>query len=218
MPVKISIEPEVAARIDGPVRVGLNRGADIGIDVQRPGDVVVGINKRPPIQIELAARRTLDGNIMIMDHQSIDIVIMPSKNKFLAFPKDIIHEDVYGAQDRLGKFLTRKGIIDPNTIRSGNVYGSMEYNLLESKIPGIDNVQACMYSLYRYLEQEKPYYDMSGQYAADREDHLLDPSDEFSTDLGDVPHADNKGSVDTRVRPFGYQYNYSIIREEKDEQ
>jgi len=216
MPVKISIEPEVAAQIDGNVRVAIAPGQNIGIDVQRPGDVSVGINKRPPIQIELVARRTLDGNILIMDHHSIDIVLMPSKNKFLAFPKDIIHEDVYGAQDRLGKFLVKKGVIDPNTIRSGNVYGSMEYVMLESKVPGIDNVQACIYSLYRYLEKEKPYYDLSGQYHDDREDHLLNPSDDFSTDLGDVPHSDNKGSIDTRVRPFGYQYNYSIIREEKD--
>lgn len=207
MPVKISIEPNAAAAVDNP---------SIGIGIERPGDVSVGINRKPPVQIEMNARRTLDGNILIMDHESIDIVLMPEKNKFLAFPKDIIHEDVYGAQDRLGKFLTKKGIIDPNSIKSGNIYGSMEFSILESKIPGIDGVQACMYSLYRYMQEERPYYEISSKFKEDSLEHNLEPEEEYSTDLGDVPHGDNKGSIDTRIRPFGYQYNYSIVREGKD--
>ena len=215
MPVKISIEPDVAQAVDGSVGLDVRSGPGIGVGVERPGDVSVGINRKPPIQIEMNARRTLDGNILIMDHDSIDIVLMPEKSKFLAFPKDIIHEDVYGAQDRLGKFLIKKGIIDPNSVRSGNVYGSMEFSILESNIPGIDNVQACMYSLYRYMQEEKPYYEISSKYEEESEQHMVNPEDEYSTDLGDVPHADNKGSIDTRVRPFGYQYNYSIVREDK---
>ena len=145
MPVKLSIGSEVVSADSDNINVDVRTGPGIDIAVGRPGDVSVGINRKPPIQIEMNARRTLDGNILIMDHESIDIVLMPEKNKFLAFPKDIIHEDVYGAQDRLGKFLVRKGIIDPNSIKSGNVYGSMEFSILESKIPGIDNVQlACI--------------------------------------------------------------------------
>ena len=217
MPVKIAIEPQVATAVDtGNVGLSVRTGPGVGVAIDRPGDVSVGINRKPPIQIEMNARRTLDGNILIMDHESIDIVLMPDKNKFLAFPKDIIHEDVYGAQDRLGKFLSRKGIIDPNSIKSGNVYGSMEFAILESKIPGIDNVQACMYSLYRYMQEEKPYYEISSKYKEDTLNHDINPEDEYSTELGDVPHGDNKGSIDTKVRPFGYQYNYSIVREGKN--
>ena len=217
MSVKIAIEPQVASAIDaGGINVDVRTGPGVDVAIDRPGDITVGINRKPPVQIEMNARRTLDGNILIMDHESIDIVLMPEKNKFLAFAKDIIHEDVYGAQDRLGKFLIRKGIIDPNSIKSGNVYGSMEFMILESKIPGIDNVQACMYSLYRYMEEEKPYYEISSRYKDASLDHNLKPEDEFSTELGDVPHSDNKGSIDTKVRPFGYQYNYSIVREGKN--
>ena len=217
MSVKIAIEPQVASAIDaGGINVDVRTGPGVDVAIDHPGDITVGINRKPPVQIEMNARRTLDGNILIMDHESIDIVLMPEKNKFLAFPKDIIHEDVYGAQDRLGKFLIRKGIIDPNSIKSGNVYGSMEFMILESKIPGIDNVQACMYSLYRYMEEEKPYYEISSRYKDASLDHNLKPEDEFSTELGDVPHSDNKGSIDTKVRPFGYQYNYSIVREGKN--
>ena len=45
---------------------------------------------------------------------------------------------------------------------------------------------------------------------------LLDPSEEDSTELGEGPHADKKGSADPRMRPYGYQYMYSLLRERED--
>ena len=42
---------------------------------------------------------------------------------------------------------------------------------------------------------------------------FLDPNDEESTELGEVPHKEKKGSLDHQVRPYGYQYMYSILRE-----
>ena len=37
------------------------------------------------VSLDLKARRTLDGNILIFDHKDIDIVLMPSKRKIIAF-------------------------------------------------------------------------------------------------------------------------------------
>ena len=59
----------------------------------------------PVTKVELNIRKTLDGDIMIFDHADIDIIIMKDKKKIVAFPKDIMSEVVYGAQDRLFKFL-----------------------------------------------------------------------------------------------------------------
>ena len=215
MPLKISIGRKTADAVDG-VRVGVSTGAKVGVEIGRAGDVVVGLEQRAPIQIELKARRTLEGNILIMDHESIDIVLMPEKNKCMAFAKNVLHEDVYGAQDRLASFMSKRGIIDLSKVRSGNIFGSMEYSITESKIPGIDQTQACIYTIYKYIQAERPYFDLSGAHKDSSQKHLLNPDDEFSTDLGDVPQADFKGSVDSRVRPFGYQYNYSLIREDTD--
>ena len=76
MSVKIAIEPQVASAVDtGNVGLDVRSGPGINVAIDRPGDVSVGINRRPPIQIEMNARRTLDGNILIMDHESIDIVL-----------------------------------------------------------------------------------------------------------------------------------------------
>ena len=44
----------------------------------------------------------------------------------------------------------------------------------------------------------------------------LEPDEENSTELGEIPHSSQKGSMDPRVRPYGYMYNYSLVREQKE--
>lgn len=216
MKLNIEINSNIVELFEAPVSVSVAKGPGIGIDVTPKPGVTVGINRRPPVQIELKAKRSIDGHIMIFDHRSIDLVVMPSENKCVAFAKEVLHEDVYGAQDRLGRFLVTKGLVDRTGVRGGSVYGSMEYPIKESIIPGIDNIQATLYGIYKYIIQERVHADAGEDYENDSESHLLEPEAEFSTELGHVPHKTNKGGVDTRVRPFGYQYNYSLIREEED--
>ncbi len=61
------------------------------------------------IQIELKARKSMDGNILIFDHKEIDIVIMPEKNKVVTFAKDDYSETIYHVQDRFVDDLKRTG-------------------------------------------------------------------------------------------------------------
>ena len=164
-------------------------------------------------RIQLKARRTLDGNIIVLDHEDIDIVLMQEKKKCVAFPKESMSDKVYFSQDRMFRYLAKKGIINQSSIRGGNVFGSLEAELLEFKVPGIDGVQAFLYSLHEYINQEKPYFKSSEEYDDDRLDALLRPGPEDSTELGDVPQAASKGSHDPSVRPYGFMYNYSLVRE-----
>ena len=173
--------------------------------------VNIGIDLDP--RVELKARRTLDGNILIVDHEDIDIVLMLEKGKCMTFPKNAMSDRVYSAQERMFHFLARKGLIHQSDIQGANVYGSMEAKMQESKIPGIDRDQAFLYSIHEYLTGERPYFKISDEYEDDRLDHLLHPGDEFSTELGDVPHSHRKGSQDSRIRPYGFMYNYSLVRE-----
>lgn len=168
-------------------------------------------------RVKLKARRTLEGDIMIMDHEDLDIVFLPEKNKCLTFPKDSLSDKVYAAQDRMFKFLSTKGIVRRSSIRGGNVFGSMEAEVMESKIPGIDQTQAFLYSIHEYLTGEKPYFKSSEQFDDARLDALLRPSEDETTELGDVPHSVSKGPMDPRNRPYGFQYNYSIVRENESE-
>tara|TARA_B100000214_G_C23912802_1_gene602177 strand:- start:681 stop:1226 length:546 start_codon:yes stop_codon:yes gene_type:complete len=179
--------------------------------------ITLNIEREKSITIELNAKRTLDGNIMIFDHEDVDIMLMLEKKKCLTFPKEQASDKVYYTQDRMYRYLVKRGVIDPASVRGGNIYGSMEASILESKLPGVDPIGVALLSLYEYIKQEKPYFISSREKEDARLDRLLRPSDEYSTDLGDVPHADTKGAADPRIRPYGYRYNYSLLRETEEE-
>ena len=78
------------------------------------------------VTLELKARKTLDGNIMIFDHEEMDIVVIPEKSKVVAFAKNDFSNTVYEAQSRMFEFLRRKGVIEYQSIRGGSLYGSLE--------------------------------------------------------------------------------------------
>ena len=168
-------------------------------------------------RIDLKARRTIDGNIIILDHEDMDIVLMTEKSKCVAFPKPNMSDKVYYSQDRMFKHLARKGLIDRSSVKGGNVFGSLEADMLESKIPGVDYNQAILFSIYEYIKEERPYFKSSEEYDDDRWDAMLRPSPEDSTELGDVPQKAQKGSHSPSVRPYGFMYNYSLVREGQGE-
>ena len=176
-------------------------------------DVKIELDPR----IELKARRTIDGNILILDHEDLDIVLMTEKNKCVTFPKTKMSDKVYSAQDRMFEFMAKKGIINRATIRGGNVFGALEAEMSESKVPGIDRNQAFLYVIHEYITGEKPYFKTSDEYDEDRLDAMLRPSPEDSTELGDVAQSDRKGSMHKQIGPYGFQYNYSLVREGQGE-
>ena len=106
--------------------------------------------------IYLNASRSLNGDIMIFDHEDVDIVVIPSKNKCVAFPKEEIDDKAYGAQDRLFDVLVNRGVVDPSSVRGGSFYGAIEATILESAFEGIDEVQATLYVIHKFIEEEKP--------------------------------------------------------------
>ena len=79
--------------------------------------------KAPSVKLELDIRRSMNGDLMVFDHGDIDIILSPSKNKVVAFPKDTMSDLVYGAQNRLFNFLTKKGLVLPESVHAGSFYG-----------------------------------------------------------------------------------------------
>ena len=69
--------------------------------------------EKPEDTVTLDARKTLDGNLMVFDHEDVDIVLVPSSNKIMVFPKDLMEERIYHTQDRFFYFLRKKGVIVP---------------------------------------------------------------------------------------------------------
>ena len=170
-----------------------------------------------PVKTTITARlrKTLDGDLVFYDHEDIDIAVSPEKRKVFAFPKDVIDDKVYGAQDRLFSFLRKKGLVSPESIQGGNYFGSMEGSLPESNIEDSNEIQLALLNVYKFIEKERPEF-LTNKYIknAQRDDEL-EPSEEDSTELGEIPQSSQKGSMDPRVRPYGYMYNYSLVREKK---
>ena len=68
----------------------------------------IKIDNRVIEKILLNARKTLDNNIIVHDHPELDIFITTANNKIVCLPKDQMDDEVYDAQNRFYKFLTKK--------------------------------------------------------------------------------------------------------------
>lgn len=147
---------------------------------------------KPQATVELVARKTLDGNIMIQDHLDIDIVVMPEKSKIVCFAKKEMSNAVYSIQQKMFEFLRRKGIIIPETIMGGNVYGSMEAKY-PSQSEMADTTQAVVFSISKFIEEEKPYFMWDAAHKAEEEERVLEPSEEETTAYSADLHSPKKG-------------------------
>ena len=168
----------------------------VSIKIGKPTDTS---EKKIVAQVELNIRKTLDGDIMIFDHADIDIIVMKEKQKIVSFPKDIMSEVVYGAQDRLFTFLRKKGLVRIDSVVGGSIYGSLQADLLPSK--ELDNVVMAIINIEKWMDSERPYFEFVEEMEDMQANRLTDPDDEDSTELGEVPHEDTKGTL----RP-GYNY------------
>lgn len=154
--------------------------------------------------VKLKARRTLDGNMIVSDHPDVDIVIMPDKMKVVAFSKNNFDDHIYQTQERLMKYLVKKGVIMPDSIAGGNVYGSLECKIMKpaQEIP-IDNLLLMLLS--KWIDSEKPSFVYQKAVDDIYTDRITEPDDKESTELGDVPAAQEKGSVPIhQVRRYAY--------------
>jgi len=141
------------------------------------------IENKVQARVKLFARKTLDGNVIIFDHKDVDIVLMPKEKKIVAFPKQVLGSQIYETQDRLFSFLAKKGIIDRQSIQGGSVFYSMEANVVEPLDENISQVQVALYSIGKFIETEKPYFDFEKEFERSEEIRLTQPTPEESTDL-----------------------------------
>ena len=168
----------------------------IEIEIDTTPDAEQEKKKAEPqsIPLEMNARRSLDGNIMIFDHIDIDIVYMPGKKKLSTYAKGMMNDSVYAAQNRMFDYLQKKGVVTPESIRGGNVYGSME-GLVPESVGNLDETKVILLSLSKFLEEEKPYFMYEEKLDNEETERLTDPDAEDSTECGEVPHAEKKGSI-----------------------
>jgi hypothetical protein len=189
-----------------PEEIGLQVDIDSPTDVDIKNTIKVEIvnSNAQTIEFDLNMRKALNGDLMIFEHKEIDIIIMTEKNKIVTFAKELMSEIVYGAESRLMEHLRRFGIIEFDSIQGGNVYGSLEGKIHESTER--DPVKSTIYQIYKWLQTEKPYMEAIQGHDEMMNDAFLDPDAEHSTELGEVPHQDEKGSINQKglFSPYFY--------------
>jgi len=202
MTVKINIENE-KTEPESAVKIGFKEpeGPTSGVKIE--------IKEKEGIQFQLQLRSALNGDLIILDHKDIDIVIQSKNKKVVTFAKEIMSDVVYGAESRLLEYLKRNGIINYDSIQGGNIYGSLEGTLMESETH--DPIKATLLNISEWLKTEEPYIKGMTAYEEMEDDALLDPDAEHSTELGQVPQSPEKGSIAQQgvFAPYIYgRYSY----------
>ena len=164
------------------------------------------------VRLELNARQSLNGDVMIFDHGDIDIVLSPSTKKVVVFPKETMTDLVYGAQNRLMAQLIKRGILVPESVQAGAYFGALEATIQESINPDINGPKLALINISQFIEEERPYFENAEAIISNQDDDLVHPDKEHSTELGDVPQSTQKGSMARQfVRdPYSLNYIYTV--------
>lgn len=167
-------------------------------------------DKQTGLKKELQIARSLSGDYMLREHPELDFVVMPQKNKIVAFPKDEYSDHVYSIQNDFFKYLADKGVIDAETIAGGNVYGTLQASYTAQPPGGENPLQVAVYNVASFIEDQRPIFVYEKEFEDTMEKELLHPDISDSTELGEVPQEKFKGSIPKYGFPTRgiYRYNY----------
>ena len=155
--------------------------------------IKIEIVEKDKLEFDLNLRNALNGDLMILDHKDIDIVVQPTSKKVITFAKEMMSDAVYGAESRLLEYLRGQGVINHDSIQGGNIYGSLEGQIMDST--SHDPVKVTLLKISEWMQVEQPYIVGTTAYDDLQDDALVEPDNEYSTELGEVPHAAEKGSI-----------------------
>ena len=106
-----------------------------------------------------------------------------------------MEDKVYSSQDRLFYFLRKNGVIEAESVQGGNIYGSIEATIATSLEENVSSVQVAVRTISKFIEEEKPYFRTYQEFEEDYDERIVDPDAMDSTELGEVPHEKEKGSL-----------------------
>lgn len=153
----------------------------------------------------LDMKKSLAGHLMIFNHKDINVVVKVKERKIVAYSKSNFSDVVYNTQNRFFNYLAEHGVIEPETIRGSNVFGSLLAEYPENK--EIKNLsEVVLYNIATFMLEENDYMEAMRKVEMEREEELLHPSDKDSTELGEVPQETTKGSM----QPYYPGYSYGL--------
>jgi len=169
-----------------------------------PTSIEIDVEPIPNQRISLDVRRTLDNNYIIYDHPLFDIVVNPDKNKIMTFVKKSAKTQTYPHQDAFFDYLKTRGVILPDTVKGGNIFGSIEATYPANK--KVDIVKVILLNIFMFFREALPGLMKALDYDFETDRMILDPDGSDSTEYGEVPQQKRKGTMD----PFYTQY-YGLL-------
>ncbi len=176
----------------------------ISVVEPQPTSIDVNVEPVPSQLISLNIRRTLDNNYIIYDHPLFDIVVNPDKKKIMTFVNKRRKSSAYPHQDAFFEFLIRRGVILPDTVKGGNIFGSIEATYPANK--KINIVKTVLLNIFLFFREELPSLKRALDYDYEVDKMLVEPDIGDSTEYGEVPQQKKKGTMD----PFYTQY-YGLL-------
>ncbi len=169
-------------------------------------------NQSATVRLEMDLRKSMNGDLMIFDHGDIDIVLSPSSNKVVVFPKENMSDLVYGAQNRLFTHLRKKGLVIPESIQASSFCGAFEATMQDSFKENLNSAKMTLINISEFIDEERPYFESMEAIVSMTDDELIHPDKEDSTELGEVPQSTEKGSIRPGfIRdPYSLNYLYTI--------
>lgn len=178
-----------------PISVG---GLRVGF---APAAVVIDFSgKKHKQEIQIKARRTLAGDVLIFEHPEVDFVLSPKKSKISVSPKGKTSDDSYDIQDKFFKYMSDKGMVDPSTVQSASAYGILEGKYYQNE--DFSSFGIVLAEIKKFIDEDKENY-VYDEVFEKMEKELIEPEEDRTTELGEIPHEEMQGSL----RP-GYVYPY----------
>jgi hypothetical protein len=157
--------------------------------------------------IGLKITKTLDGNLLIVDHQYLDILVLPTSNRVLCMPKALVEKDVYDYQKALMNSLFRGGVTNARNPQAG-----IQFGVVETTYPAeseVDTLQAVLYQISEFIVRERAQDFPAEEYDQHIEDRFVDPTDEDSTAYGEIPPYQDTPEGQQDNVPYSYAgYGY----------
>ena len=199
MPININVNKQTPVDVVTDMERNANQSSidiarDKSVDVSPTIGIKINDNKKSH-KGSLNFSKAINGDIMIFDHGFIDIIILKEQKKVVAFAKDILTDNVYGAETRLFDHLRKRGIVAYDSIQGGNIYGSMEAQMLNAEKSIKEPITLTIHEIQEWIKTEKPIFNSLEAHDDLMDDAFLEPDEEHATELGEVPHEEEKGSI-----------------------
>ena len=158
-------------------------------------------------KVVLDINKTISGNIIINDSPDYEIMINPKNRKIITFPKGTFSDGNENDQLEFFNFLRRQSAIKHDSVQGGYVFGS--YDALYPEGEEENSLNYLLYCISEFFKVKLPELKKKQDYLEKRKQFIYEPDDENSTDLGDVPHEERKGSIHHDLRQ-NYSYSYFL--------